>query len=382
MSEKIEERIKELEERLAKTIPNKHTQKSINYIRAQLAKCRNDLVKIASSKKGGGVGFGIKKAGHAQVAFIGFPSVGKSSLLNLLTEGRTQSRVAAYDFTTITAVPGMMNIEQAQVQLIDLPGIILGASLGKGRGKEVLGAARNAELILILISFQPDGTIRFTDLETIRKELYDSGIRLNTRPARINLLIRESGGIVFTSQGHQLMDRDEVKSLMIELGYRNAGVTFFDHDVTADQLIDHVIGNRVYTKEFVVINKSDLMKTPIPEEEITKAIGHDHWQMISARDNLHIVDLKKRIFNELGLIRIYLKPPGKEADMENPLILRRGDTIKTLCLKLHKSFLDNFRFALIWGPSALHDGQKFTTVDHVLEDKDIVSISLKKAASR
>ena len=139
MAEKIEDRIKELEERMAKTIPNKHTQKSINFIRSQLAKCRDELVRIASTKRGGGSGFGVKKSGDRQVAFIGYPSVGKSSLLNLLTEGHTDSKVAAYDFTTLSAIPGMMEIEQAKIQLIDLPGIILGAASGRGRGRVKCG---------------------------------------------------------------------------------------------------------------------------------------------------------------------------------------------------------------------------------------------------
>ena len=114
MSEKVEDRIKELEERLANTKVNKATQKSINFIKAQLAKLREDLIRITSSKKGGGGGYGVRKSGDTQVAFIGFPSVGKSSLLNLLTEGDTHSKVAAYDFTTITAIPGMMKIEEAK----------------------------------------------------------------------------------------------------------------------------------------------------------------------------------------------------------------------------------------------------------------------------
>jgi len=71
--------------------------------------------------------------------------------------------VAAYDFTTIRAIPGMMDIEQAKIQLIDLPGIILGAAVGKGRGKEVLAAARSADLVLIILTFKEDGTIRYTD---------------------------------------------------------------------------------------------------------------------------------------------------------------------------------------------------------------------------
>ena len=185
ISEKIEEKIREHEERLARTMKNKATQKSINYSKAQIARLRDQLIKIATSKKGGGTGFGIKKTGDAQVAFIGYPSVGKSSLLNLLTEGNTSSKVASYDFTTIQAVPGMMDIEEAKIQLIDLPGIILGAAAGKGKGKEIIGAARSADLILILIAYQYDGTIDFNHLFDIRKELFDAGIG-NATPQNSN----------------------------------------------------------------------------------------------------------------------------------------------------------------------------------------------------
>jgi len=378
MSEKIEERIKDLEERLASTKVNKSTQKSINFIKAQLAKLREDLIRIAISKKGGGTGFGIKKSGDAQVAFIGFPSVGKSSLLNLLTEGNTHSKVAAYEFTTISAIPGMMNIEDANIQLIDLPGIILGAATGKGRGKEVIGVVRTAELILNIICFRQDGTINLTDLNIMRKELNDAGIRLNIQPPRIQIKERIKGGIHFTYKGNQLMDKDEVKALMNELKVRNAGVYFVEPNITAEQLIDHVMGNRVYTKEFVVINKSDLMKTPIPHEEITEAIGHNHWVMISAKNKENINILKHKIFLELNLIRVYLKPPRQEADMNEPIILHRGDTIETLCRKIHKRFINDYRYALVWGKSAKHPGQKFNNFNHIVEDGDVVSIYLKR----
>jgi len=378
MSEKIEERIKELEERLVNTIPNKHTMKSINFIKAQLAKLREDLIIRASSKKGGGRGFGIKKSGDAQVAFIGFPSVGKSSLLNLLTEGNTNSKVAAYDFTTLTAIPGMMDIEDAKIQLIDLPGIILGAAAGKGRGKEVLAAARSAELILIIICFREDGSINLEDLEKIRKELKNAGIRPNSRPPRIIVKERSKGGIHFTYKGKQLMDKNEVKLLMNELGVRNAGVYFSEPHVTADQLIDHIMGNRIYTKELVVINKSDLMKSPLTDEEISRAIGHDRWIMISAKNKSNINSLKHKIFEELNLIRVYLKPPKKEADMDEPIILHKNDDIETLCKKIHKRFLNDYRYSLIWGKSAKHPGQKIANLNHIIADGDIISIYLKR----
>jgi len=381
MSEKVEDRIKELEERLAETIPNKSTQRSINYIKAQLAKLRESLIQIASSKKGGGGGFGIKKSGDAQVAFIGFPSVGKSSLLNLLTEGDTHSKVAAYDFTTITAIPGMMNIEDAKIQLIDLPGIILGAAAGKGKGKEVLGAVRSAELILIIICFREDGTINFLDLKKIRNELNNAGIRLNSRPSRISIKEQTRGGVHFTSKGPQLMDKNEVKALSNELGLRNAGVHFSEPNTTPDQLIDFIMGNRVYTKEFVVINKVDLMKNPLLPEEITESIGHNHWVIISAKNQENINALRHRIFQELNLIRVYLKPPKKEADMDEPIILHKGDNMKTLCRKIHKRFVKDFRFSLIWGNSARHPGQKIANLNHIIEDGDIISIYTKIGAN-
>jgi small GTP-binding protein len=377
VSEKVEDRIKELEERLASTKVNKATQKSINFIKAQLAKLRESLIQIVSSKKGGGGGFGIKKSGDAQVAFIGFPSVGKSSLLNLLTEGDTHSKVAAYDFTTITAIPGMMDIEDAKIQLIDLPGIILGAATGKGKGKQVLGAVRTAELILIIICFREDGTINFLDLKKIRNELFNASIRLNTRPPRIAIKEQTRGGIHFTSKGPQSMDKNEVKALLNQLGINNAGVFFSEPKITPDQLIDFVMGNRVYTKEFVVINKADLMKVPLSPEEITESIGHNHWVMISVKNQENINALRHSIFQELNLIRIYLKPPKKEADMDEPIILHKGDTMKTLCRKIHKRFVKDFRFSQIWGKSARHPGQKIANLNHIIEDGDIVSIYTK-----
>ena len=378
MSEKVEDRIKELEERLASTKVNKATQKSINFIKAQLAKLREDMIRIASSKKGGGSGFGIKRTGDAQVSFIGFPLVGKSSLLNLLTEGNTNSKVASYDFTTVTAIPGMMDIEDAKIQLIDLPGIILGAAAGKGKGKEVLAVVRSTELVLIIICFKSDGTINITDLDFIRKELNDAGIRLNIQPPRIQIKMRSQGGIHFTYKGDQLMDAEEVKSLMNDLKVRNAGVYFAEPNTTPEQLIDFVYGNRIYTREFVVINKSDLMKTPIPPEKITEAIGHEHWVMISAKNEENINTLRHNIFTELNLIRVFLKPPRQEADMDEPIILHRGDTLENLCRKIHKRFINDYRYSLVWGKSAKHPGQKFDNLDHVIEDGDIISIYLKR----
>lgn len=82
----------------------------------------------------------MQRHGHARVALVGFPSVGKSTLLTLLTG--TESEAAGYEFTTLTCIPGIIHHNDAKIQLLDLPGIIEGAAQGKGRGREVIACAK------------------------------------------------------------------------------------------------------------------------------------------------------------------------------------------------------------------------------------------------
>lgn len=89
------------------------------------------------------------KSGDARVAMVGFPSVGKSTFLSSVT--KTESVVASYEFTTLTCIPGVIEYEGANIQLLDLPGIIEGASQGKGRGRQVIAVAKTADLILMML---------------------------------------------------------------------------------------------------------------------------------------------------------------------------------------------------------------------------------------
>ena len=96
-----------------------------------------------------GEGYAVKKSGDATVVLVGFPSTGKSTLLNVLTG--TQSETGAYAFTTLTVVPGALEHKGAKIQLLDIPGLIAGAAMGKGRGKEIIAVVRNANMIVLLL---------------------------------------------------------------------------------------------------------------------------------------------------------------------------------------------------------------------------------------
>ena len=126
----IEDAIKEVEAEIAKTQVNKHTEYHIGKLKAKIARLKDEQEKRrATSGGGGGKGYSVKKSGNATVALVGFPSVGKSTLLNRLTGA--ESEVGAYDFTTIDVVPGIMEYNSAKIQILDLPGLIRDAS---GRG--------------------------------------------------------------------------------------------------------------------------------------------------------------------------------------------------------------------------------------------------------
>ena len=72
---------------------------------------------------------------------------------------------------------------------------------------------------------------------------------------------------------------------------------------------------------------------------------------VSADDGIMMNELKERIFVDLDLIRLYLKPQGKKADMDEPLIIRKGSTIEDVARKLHRDFVKNFKYAKVWGES-------------------------------
>ena len=140
----IPEKIKKLEDDIHRTQVNKKTEHHIGLLKAKIAKLKREQEEQQSRGGGSSIGYDVKKTGDATVVLIGLPSVGKSTLLNRLTNAR--SKVAAYQFTTLTVVPGAMEYRGARIQVLDLPGIIEGASSGKGLGKRVLSVARNADV--------------------------------------------------------------------------------------------------------------------------------------------------------------------------------------------------------------------------------------------
>jgi ribosome-interacting GTPase 1 len=262
-----------------------------------------------------------------------------------------------------------MEYNNAQIQIFDIPGIITGAASGKGRGKEILSVARTADLIIVVLDI-----FNIKQFDTILRELRNVGVRPNETKPDVKIKKTRKGGVnVSTTVPLTYLDEKTIRSIINEYGIHNADVLFRD-DVTIDQFIDVIEDNKSYVPMMILLNKVDLVDIDYLKE-IQKEIPE--FIPISADKKLNIDALKEEIFDRVDLIRVYLKPQGRKADMEDPLVIRRGSTVIDACEKLHREFVKNFRHAKIWGTSVKFPGQKVGP-DHVLEDEDVLRIILKK----
>ena len=369
MDTSIEKQIKAIEDEIFKTQKNKATEHHIGKLKAKLARLR-EMGEKRRSGGGKGKGFSIKKTGDATVGIAGFPSVGKSTLINQLTAA--DSKVGDYDFTTLETIPGMMKHKGAEIQILDLPGLIVGAAKGRGRGREVISAVRNVDLLLLMID-----SFNLSHLDLIVNELHTAGVRLNQRKPDLVISKKSYGGIVINSTVPlTYLNELLIKSIASEFVV-NADITLRE-DLTEDQLIDAFAQNRVYISALVIINKTDLIASDVLKNAI-RELHQKRWDVcaISAKNKENLDHLKEKIFLHLRLIRIYMKPVGKKADYQQPMILREGQTVADACRYIHRDFHRNFRYASVWGPSAKHAGQK-VGLEHMLKDQDVLTIVVTK----
>eukprot|EP00927_Polykrikos_kofoidii_P026665 TRINITY_DN23715_c0_g1_i1.p1 TRINITY_DN23715_c0_g1~~TRINITY_DN23715_c0_g1_i1.p1 ORF type:complete len:454 (-),score=91.35 TRINITY_DN23715_c0_g1_i1:190-1494(-) len=364
----ILERIKAIELEMSRTQKNKATASHLGSLKAKLCQLKREL--LEPEKAGGGKqpGFEVQKMGDARVGLVGFPSVGKSSLLSALTG--VQSEVASYEFTTLTCIPGVINYNDIRIQLLDLPGIIVGASAGRGRGRQVIATAKSCDIILMVL----DPTKEDTQKDMLTKELEAIGMRLNRTPPDVGFTRTKGGGLRFNALVPLThFDKDQCQSVLQQYRIFNADVTVRE-DITVDEFIDVVDGNRKYCKCLYVHNKIDMLDLAT----IDSLARQPHSVVISVNKKLNLDGLLERLWSEMEIVRVYTKKKGAFPDFSDPLVItpQRGNktmTVENAVMLLHKSLLDEFKSAMIWGASA-KQSPALCGLKHILADEDVMQI--------
>eukprot|EP01135_Chromosphaera_perkinsii_P002360 Nk52_evm14s222 gene=Nk52_evmTU14s222 len=362
----ILEKIAEIEKEMSRTQKNKATEYHLGLLKAKLAKLRAQLIEGSKSKSEKGEGFDVMKSGDARIAMIGFPSVGKSTLLNTVT--KTHSCAAAYAFTTLTCIPGVLEVNGANLQLLDLPGIIEGAASGKGRGRQVIAVARTADMVLMML----DSGKGEKQKELLTKELEQVGIRLNVEPPQIYFKEKKAGGLAFNATCKVTkIDERMVQLICHEYKIFHAEV-LFKEDCGPEELIDTIVGNRKYMRCLYCYNKIDTVTL----EEVDRLARLPDSIVASSGMKLNLDRLIEALWTKLNLVRVYTKKRGEYPDFEGGLILRNGATVEHVCHSIHRSIVEKFKYALVWGTSAKHCPQR-VGLSHVVQNEDVIQIVKK-----
>jgi len=306
------EKMEALREMMALLPKHKGTEKMQADLKRRLAKLEEEG---QSSRRPGAQRFDpghVHREGAGQWVLLGSPNAGKSALVRALTHAHPE--VAAYPFTTRAPLSGMMPFEDVQVQLVDTPPV----------------ASNHTESYLPNLAHGADGVLLVLDLTA--DDVDDS--------------VRELWG---------LLDKARVWA-------------------EARPLPSEAPPFLLVKPVFAIGNKCDLDPdgtfASLARESLPPELP---FHLVSAEHGTGLEELRARLFEALGRIRIYAKEPGKKPDLERPFVLKRGATVQALALAVHKELAERVTYARIWGGTARFDGQQVDR-DHTLSDREVVEL--------
>jgi ribosome-interacting GTPase 1 len=305
------EKIKALEVMMAVIPKHKGTERLRGQLKSRMAKLKEELQRRPSIGKAEQA-YNIKGEGTAQVILLGLPNSGKSSLFSQITNA--SSEVGDYSFTTKKPIPGMAKFENLQIQLVDTPPVQLD-HIEPGFPNLI----RNADALLLLADLTEDPV---SQMEIVFEELNKMRIKV--------------------------AGKGPIPSL--EMGW-------------------------VSLRALLVGNKCDA-KNAMGTYQRLESHFRDSYPIlpISAKERMNFDELKKEIYQILGILRVYTKIPGKEPDLTEPVILKKGSTVGDVALSIHKDFVAKLRYAKIWG-SGKFDGQMVKR-DYLVNEGDVIELHL------
>jgi ribosome-interacting GTPase 1 len=291
---------------------HKASEKLQAELKAKISDTAAEVENERRHPKKGGVSYKIPRQGAGQVLLLGGPNGGKSLILSRLTHAKPE--VAPYPFTTREPCAGMMDWQDARVQLIDTPPI----------------TADHLESYL-------SSMVRSADLCVLVVDLGD-----DDGPFTAEAAIDKLGQVKTVLSGSPPAEPE-------------------------DPTVAHV-------RTLLAANKSQAEGAG-DRLEIVKEMFAARFPILTldAESGENLEALRDTIFKALNVIRVYSKKPGKPADMDAPFTIPVGGTVGQLAEHVHREMAAKLKSARVWGTSAAFEGQTVTR-EHVLHDRDVVEL--------
>ena len=315
---------------MLRTLP-KH--KGTEHLQADIKSRIKQLTEELSGPRRGaartGPSHSVHPDGAAQVALVGPPNSGKSSLHARLTGSKTD--IGPYPFTTHAPIPGMLPFEDTHFQLVDLPPIS-----PDHMEPWLVTALQPADAALLVIDLSDPECI--DHVRMVRERLDEKRITL----------LENWPGFEPAASGNSASSEDG----------ESAGDVF-----------------RISLPTLLVANKSDLDPDPNEVAVLQELLGVTYPAVAtSATTGTGLDEIGRLLFDGLEVVRVYTKAPGKDAETEKPFTLRRGDTVFDVAKLVHKDIARSLKFARMWG-SGVFDGQQ-VGAEHEVTDGDIVELHM------
>ena len=316
------EKLSLLKEMLSVMPKHKGTDHLQAEVKSRIKELTEELRSSGKGKRSGPTHV-VRPEGAAQIALVGPPNTGKSSLHALLTG--SHAMIGPYPFTTTEPLPGMLNHEDVQLQLVDLPPISRKHPL-----PWIVNALQPAEACLLVVDLATNDCIEACGdvIEVLRER------RIRLIPDWPN---SEPDEVAVDNASEIDLFRLTLPTLVL--------VNKCDH-------LDDVAG------EVAVF--FDLLGTEFP------------WLAASGEAGEQLHEIGAWLFRALGIVRVYTKTPGKPADANRPFTVRHGETVLDVARQVHQELGDHIKFARIWG-SETFDGQQVGP-EHEVADGDVVEI--------
>lgn len=368
------ERLQRMEEFLSLVPKHKGTLKLRGQVKKQMATMRKEMEEKRRKKAGkGGPKYFVEKEGAAQIVLLGLTNVGKSNLLSAVTNAKVE--VSPNPYTTREPVPGVMDYQDIQFQIVEAPALMEGAAEGRAWGLQTLALARNAGGLILIVDLTQDP---LEQLSLILSEMEKARILASKPKARVEIEKKHMGAGLRIILVGKLVDCSfrDVEELLKSYRITDA-VVKISGEATLDEVEDAIFESTVYKPVVIIANKIDLANAEANLKLLTAYVDNKLPIIaVSCKTRLGLEKLGETLFKTLDIIRVYTKEPNEREFSKKPFILKKGATIYDLAKNIHSDFRENFSFAKIWSKRLVFSPQKVGPT-FALEDGDVVEIHVK-----